>query len=185
MTKRKWIITVASLLVLSAAGFYVYQRRGASNSSGRNDLLGMMPAEASAVVFADLAELRSTPVVGQLFAWAPQPEPDEDYAKFLSETGFHYERDLDRIAIAFQETGEGSSFFAVADGRFDRQRITALANKPGAVEKRGGHEIFAISEGGDTKKIYLTFLSNDRIALTDRTDLGQNLGDSEKRSDNR
>lgn len=185
MSKRKWIGAAVGLLVLSAAGYYVYQRRSASRSSGRNDLLEMMPADASAVVFADLAELRSAPFVAQLFAWAPQPEPDEDYAKFLSETGFHYERDLDRLAIAFQGAGQGSSFFAVADGRFNRQKISALANKPGAVEKRGGHEIFAIPEGSDAKKIYLTFLSNDRIALTDRTDLSQNLGGSEKRSDDR
>ncbi|HKW62338.1 MAG TPA: hypothetical protein VJN89_07315 [Candidatus Acidoferrum sp.] len=183
MSKRKWIAAAAGLLVLSAAGYYVYQRRSASVSPGRNDLLQMMPADASAVVFADLAELRSTPFVAQLFAWAPQPEPDEDYAKFLNETGFHYERDLDRLAIAFQKAGQDSAFFAVADGRFDRQKISALANKSGRAEKRGGHEIFAIPESGDAKKIYLTFLSNNRIALTDRADLDQSIGGVKKRSD--
>ena len=175
MNKRKWI-AAAGLLLLSAVGFYVYQqRRGAGSSSGRNDLLERMPADASAVVFADLAELRRAPFVAQLYAWAPQPEPDEDYARFLNETGFHYERDLDRLAIAFQKAGQDSAFFAVADGRFDLQKISALANKSGTVEKNGSHEIFAIPEGGEAKKIYLTFLSNERIALTDRADLGQNL----------
>ena len=181
MSKRKWIAAATGLLLLSAAGFYIYQRRGASSSSGRNDLLERMPADASAVVFADLTELRSSPFVAQLFAWAPQPEPDDDYAKFLNETGFHYERDLDRLAIAFQEAGQDSAFFAVADGRFDRQKISALVNKSGTVEKRGGHEIFAVPESGGAKKIYLTFLRNDRIALTDRADLGQSLGSGKKR----
>jgi len=180
MSKRKWI-AAAGLLVLSAAGYYVYQRRAAGRSFGRNNLLEMMPADASAVVFADVAELRSTPFVAELFAWAPEPEPDEDYTKFLNETGFHYERDLDRIAIAFQKNGQDSAFFAVADGRFDRQKISAVANKSSTAETLAGHEIFAISESGDAKKIYLTFLSNDRIALTDRADLGQSLG--KKRSD--
>lgn len=182
MTKRKWLSAAATLLLLSAAAFYVYQRRSASNSSGRNDLLERMPADSSAVVFADLAELRSAPFVAQLFAWAPQPEPDEDYGQFLNETGFHYERDLDRLAIAFQKVGQDSAFFAVADGRFDRQKISALANKSGTVERLGGREIFAIPESGDAKKIYLTFLSNYRIALTDRADLSQTLG-AKKRSD--
>ena len=182
MNKRKWIGTVAALVLLSAAGLYVYQRRGASNSSGRDDLLDRMPADSSAVVFADVAELRSAPFVAQLFAWAPQPEPDEDYARFLNETGFHYERDLDRVAIAFQKVGQDSAFFAVADGRFDRQKISALANKSGTVEKRGGHEIFAIPESGEAKKIYLTFLNNGRIALTDRAELAQTLA-AKKRSD--
>ena len=182
MSKRKWIAAAAGLLLLSAAGFYLYQRHGASGSSGRNDLLERMPADASAVVFADLTELRSSPFVTQLFAWAPQPEPDDDYAKFLNETGFHYERDLDRLAIAFQEAEQESAFFAVAEGRFDRQKISALASKSGTVEKRGGHEIFAIPESGDAKKIYLTFLNSDRIVITDRADLGQSLGSGKQRS---
>lgn len=182
MSKRKWIAAAAALVTLSGVGFYVYQRRGVSNSSGRDDLLDRMPADSSAVVFADLAELRSSPFVAQLFAWAPQPEPDVDYARFLNETGFHYERDLDRLAIAFQKDGQDSSFFAVADGRFDRQRISALANKSGTVEKRGSRETFAIPESGAAKKIYLAFLSNNRIALTDRADLVSTLA-AKKRSD--
>jgi hypothetical protein len=183
MSKRKWI-AAALVLVLSAAGFYIYQRHGVSSSSGRNDLLERMPADASAVVFADLTELRSAPFVAQLFAWAPQPEPDEDYAQFLNETGFHYERDLDRLAITFQKAAEDSAFFAVADGRFDRQKILTLASKSGTVEKRGGHEIYVIPESGGERKIYLTFLSHDRIAITDRADLGQILGGRKPSDDN-
>ena len=182
MNKRRWIALIAVLLLLSAAGLYVYQRRGAGVSSGRNDLLERMPADASAVFFADLSELRSAPFVAQLFAWAPQPEPDEDYAQFLKKTDFHYERDLDRLAIAFQKDGQDSTFFAVADGRFDRQKISAVANQSGAVEKRGGREIFSIPQSGDSTKIHLTFLSDNRIVLTDREDLGQSLG-GKKRTD--
>jgi hypothetical protein len=183
VNKRKGIgAAAAALLLLSAAGFYIYQRRGPSSSSGRDDLLDRMPGDSSAVVFADFAELRNAPFVTQLFAWAPQPEPDEDYARFLNETGFQYERDLDRLAISFQNVEQDSAFFAVADGRFDRQKISALANKSGAVEKRGGHEIFAIPESGGARKIYLTFLKNDQIALTDRADIGATLG-AKKRSD--
>src|SRR5262249_30455664 len=175
MSKRKWIAAVAVLVLFGASGFYIYRQRGSGVSSGRDDLLDRMPTDAKTVIFADLAELRRASFVAQLFAWAPEPEPDEDYAKFLNETGFHYERDLDRVAIAFQKAGQDSAFFAVADGRFDLQKISALANKSGTVEKNGSHEIFATPEGGEAKKIYLTFLSNERIALTDRADLGQNL----------
>lgn len=182
MKKHKWIGATLVLLLLGAAGFYVYQRRGGSSSSGRDELLDRMPGDASAVVFADVAELRSSPFVAQLFAWAPQPEPDEDYAKFLNETGFHYERDLDSLAVALQKVGQDSTFFAVANGRFDRQKISAVAKESGTVEKRSGHEIFAIPESGDAKKIYLTFLSNDRIALTDRPDLAPTLA-AKRRSD--
>ena len=176
MSKGKWIAAAAGLFLVSVAGFYAYQRRSTSSSSERNHLLEMMPADGSAVVFVDFSELRSAPLVAQLFAWAPQPQPDDDYARFLNETGFHYERDLDRLAIAFQKTGQDSAFFAVADGRFDRQKILRLVEKSGTAEKHDGHEIFTIAEGGIAKKIYLTFLTNERIAMTDRADLGPRRG---------
>jgi len=59
-----------------------------------------------------------------------------------------------------------------------------LANKSGTIEKRSGNEIFAISESGDARKIYLTFLANNRIAITDRADLGQSLGGKNRKDDN-
>src|SRR5229473_2877671 len=157
MNKRGWIALAAGLLSLSAATFYAYWRYSAHSSTARGDLLEMLPADAGAVLFADLAELRTTPLVAQLYTWAPQPEPDEDYAQFLRETGFHYERDLDHLAIAFEKTGKDSTLFAVADGEFDRQKISALAIKSGTVERRGGREIFAIPESAGAKKIYFTF----------------------------
>ena len=184
MKKRGWIALAAVLLALSAATFYAHRRYSAHSSSARGDLLEMMPADAQAVLFADLAELRTAPFVAQLYVWAPQPEPDEDYAKFLKETGFNYERDLGRLAIAFGKAGQDSTFFAVAEGKFDRQKISALAIKSGTVEKRSGREIFSIPESGSAKKIYFTFLGNDRIALTDRENLGQTLS-AKKRSEDR
>jgi hypothetical protein len=180
MTKRGWIALATSLLLVGV-GFYAYQRHIGYGAAERSDLLAILPSDASAVAFTDLAELRSAPFLGQLFASAPEPQPDEDYARFLNETGFHYERDLDRVALALKSAEEDSSFFAVADGRFDRQKISALAIKSGTVEKRGGREIFAIPESG-AKEIYFTFLGKDRIALTDRRDLSQILS-TKKRND--
>ena len=183
MSRRRWI-ALAGLLLLSAVAFYAYRRYSTRSSSARGDLLGMMPADASAALFVDVAELRSASFVTQLFAWAPQPEPDEDYAQFLKDTGFHYEHDLDHLAIAFERIGQDSAFFAVAEGRFDRQKISAVATKSGSVERRSGHEIFAIPESGSAKKVLFTFLSNSRIVLTDHADLAQTLNTKKKGGDN-
>src|SRR5438034_8595503 len=119
----------------------------------------------------------------ELYTWAPPPQADEDYTKFLNETGFDYERDLDRLAMAFQKTDQDSTFFAVAEGRFDQQKISALARKSGTTERPGGREIFEVPESGGTKKITFVFLSNDRIALTDRPNLGQILSAKKPRSE--
>src|SRR5436305_12569890 len=144
MNKRGWMVLSASLLLLSGAVLYTYQRYHARGPSVRGDVLAMMPSDASAVVFVDLAELRAAPFVAQLYAWAPQPQPDEDYAQFLTETGFHYERDLDHLAMAFEKNGQDSTFLAVPEGNFDPQRIFPLATKFGGVEKDVGGERFAL-----------------------------------------
>jgi len=101
----------------------------------------------------------------------------------LKVTGFHYEHDLDHLAIAFERIGQDSAFFAVAEGRFDRQKISAVATKSGSVERRSGYEIFAIPESGSAKKVFFTFLSNSRIVLTDQADLAQTLNTKKKGGD--
>lgn len=181
LNKREWMALAAGLLFGTGAALYIYQRSSPPSSFARGDLLDMMPADASAIFFADFTQLRSAPFLAQVYAWAPQPEPDEDYTKFLNETGFDYQRDLNRLAMAFQKTGQDSTFFAVAEGRFDRQKISALALKSGTVERRGGREIFEVP-GSGARKITFVFLGKDRIALTDRPNLGQLLS-AKKRDD--
>src|SRR5207302_2561776 len=180
MNKPEWIAVAAGALLGTAAALFIHHLYNTNSSSAREDLLGMMPGDAAAVLFVNLAELRTAPFVTQLFAWAPQPELDEDYARFIKQTNFNYERDLDHFAIAFEKAGQDSAFFAVADGRFDHQKISALAAKSGTVERRNGSEIFAIPETSAAKKVYLKFLSNDRIALTNRSDPRQILGALER-----
>lgn len=182
MSKRGRMATAIVLVIAGVAAFCAYQRYKPRGPSARADLLGMMPGDASAVLFIDAAELRNAPFVAQLFAWAPQPEPDEDYTQFLNETGFHYERDLDHVAIAIEKNGQDSAFFAVAEGRFDRQKLSALALKSGTAEKQKGYEILTVPESGAAKTLRFTFLGNDRIALTDHGDLAGTLN-AKKRGD--
>jgi len=166
MKKIGWV-AVIGLTVLGAAAFYAYERRSGRISSARADMLAMMPSDASAVVFADLVELRSSSFLAQLYSWAPAPSPDADYAQFLKDTGFNYERDLDRLAIAWMNSGGDSTFLAVADGKFDWQKISAVALKSGTHAKLNGRDVFSASENGGAWKLSFTFLSENRIALTD------------------
>jgi hypothetical protein len=170
MKKKTWIV-LAVLALVSAAAIFGYQKWGARNFSPRRDLLAMMPVDSSAVLFVDLAELRRAPFLTQLYAWAPKPQADPDYAQFIKETGFDYERDLNRAAVALERYGQASTFFAIADGRFDQQKISGFAVKAGTVTKRAAREIFSVPVSGSTKRISFTFLRSDRIALTDGSDL--------------
>ena len=134
--------------------------------------LAMMPADSSDVLYADIADLRQTSFIAELHEWAPKPQQvDADYAQFLRDTGFDYERDLDRVAIAILRRGQKTNFFAVADGRFDRKKINTYTSQFGTHEKGGGREIFTVPVTGSPRKISFAFTRQNRIALTNNGDL--------------
>jgi len=180
MKKRTWIGLAAVVVVLTAATFFGYRKWGVQNGSAREEALALMPTEASAVLFADFGELRRAPFVAQLYAWVPKPQADADYEQFVKETGFDYERDLDRAAIAVNKRGQDSTLFAILDGKFDRQKISAYALKDGAATSTGGREIFSVPVAGSADKISFAFMRNDRIALTNDSNLAAFL-DAKKR----
>ena len=169
--KRQLARTVLAVIVIGAIVLYAYRRWGASESSPRNDLLGQMPADASAVLYIDLDALRQSPFLAEFYKWAPQAKVDADYAQFLQSTGFNYENDLNRLSIALLNPSQDSTVYAVADGRFDRKKISAYASQTGTRENRNGREIFSVPLSGSTRRIAVTFLRNDRIALTNGSSL--------------
>ncbi len=178
--KRTWIGLAAIVVVLGAAVLFGYRKWDVQSGSAREQALALMPAEASAILFADFDGLRQTPFVAKLYAWAPKPQADADYALFVNETGFDYERDLQRITIAVEKRGQDSTLFAILDGKFDRQKISAYALKDGSAVKTGAREIFSVPVSGTAKKISFAFLRNDRIAVTDDANLAVFL-DAKKR----
>lgn len=173
--RRGWIGLAVLAIVLGAAAFYAYQHWGVQNGAAREEMLALMPPDASAVFFADFAELRRATFFAELYAWAPKPQADADYAEFLKQTGFDYERDLDRIAVASIKREQDSALDAIVDGKFDKQKISAYALKSGSVSKTDGREIFSVGMSGSAKKLSFTFLRDDRIALTDGADLNSFL----------
>jgi hypothetical protein len=180
MKKRIGIGLAAVLIVLGAAAFFGYRKWSVQNGSAREEVLPLMPTDASAILFVDFGELRQSPFVTQLYAWAPKPQADADYAQFVRETGFDYERDLHQVAIAVERRGQDSTLFAVLDGKFDRQKISAYALKDGSAVKTSGRQIFSVPVSGTAKKISFTFLRSDRIALTNDANLAVFL-DAKKR----
>jgi hypothetical protein len=166
MSKRKIIWLTVVIVILIVAAFFGVRKWSAPSGSAREEMLSLMPTDASAVLFVDFDQLRRAPFIAQLYAWAAKPQTDADYTQFVKDTGFDYERDLDRIAIAVEKRGQDSALFAVVDGKFDRQKISAFALRDGAAVNTAGREIFSVPASSSTKKISFVFLQNNRIALT-------------------
>jgi hypothetical protein len=183
MKKRRIAAAILVVILVGALALYGYRRLGSSGSSPRDELLTQMPTDASAILFLDLDGLRQSPFLAELYKWAPQPKADPDYAQFLQSTGFNYETDLSRVSVAMLKHGQETALFAVADGKFDRKKISAYASQTGTRENRGGREIFSVPVSGSARRIAFTFLRNNRIALTNDASLESSLsaqhGDSD------
>jgi hypothetical protein len=172
MNRRLWIglAFVAALVAIAAVAWHHFFGRG--DSEDRESALALTPADADSVVFADVAQLRTAPFFSALGDWVPQaPQVDADYAKFLQDTGFDYQRDLDRIAVAAIKRGQATEFFAVGDGRFDRKKINTYISEFGTHDKKDGREVFTAPLRGSSRKISFVFLHQNRIAITDDPDL--------------
>lgn len=135
------------------------------------DLLSNLPPGASSVLYVNLADLRRSPFLTALYRWAPQPQADADYTQFVQATGFNYERDLDYVGVGAYKNGSDTTLFAIADGRFDRKKISAYALQTGKRASRDGREFFSIPASTGPRQVSFTFPRSGRVALTNRADL--------------
>jgi hypothetical protein len=182
LKKSVGMAMAAGISLVGVISFSVFKYWPEQHGDPRGEILSLMPATASGVIFADLQQLRGAPFFAQLFAWAPKPPTDFEYAQFVGDTGFDYERDLDRMAVAVEKRGPDSFLLAVADGRFDRKKITDYAAKFGSSQKQNGLDVFTIAPERSTKKIFIAFLNAHRIALANDASLTHLFGSPENGS---
>src|SRR5579864_2596584 len=82
MKKKVGAGLALAAVMLAAIAFWGYQHWRGSNND-RDELLSLMPVSANAVVYVDLQALRNSPFLAGLYAWAPRPSVDADYAEFV------------------------------------------------------------------------------------------------------
>lgn len=165
MPKNRSLIVATAIIFLLLAGFFVYRYWNTGDSAGHREMvLALMPDDASAVVYADVEQLRASPFLAELLRWAPKATPDTDYAQFLQATGFNYETDLNRLAVSINRQSPNATAFAVADGKFDRKKIEAYGSRYASLRTADGKTLFAVPLSSSGRKAFFTFLRDDRIA---------------------
>jgi len=179
--KRAWIIVaILFLLIVCALGVFYYRQRGplpalpgvTNNPGPPPDILTQLPLDAPVVGYIDASALRrlqNSPLAAVLGLTSPGPEADREYQQFVADTGFDYTRDLDHAAVAFWPASLGSDdalsenrAVAIAEGRFDEQKIRAYALRTGKLTNHGAQSIYEIP---GNPPISLEFLSSTRLAL--------------------
>ncbi len=168
MKPRQWLLAFPGFVLLVVAGFLAYRHwEPADRPGAREEMLSLMPADPSVVVFLDLEQFRKSTFLPRLLAWLPHDSVEEDYAQFVKATGFNYERDLDRAAIAFTRQGTRSTMYAIAEGRFDRKKLEEYAKQSGHSFNEKGLQVFSLNLKNSPRPSYFAFLQDDRIVLTD------------------
>ena len=164
--KRKLPILIAVLLVAAAVVAVVQLRRRAPPEAAR-----LLPG-ADGFFYVNIKWLRTLKAVGQL----PPVPHDPDYERFLDETGFQFERDLDEAAFAIHypaKWGNGATggsapeprFSEVFVGKFQGEKLTAYLHKiAGSVENYHSAEIYSIPLEGRTLRV--SILSMDTVAAS-------------------
>src|SRR3984893_18422704 len=183
LRSRKTVLITAGSAVFAIVGaaliYFVFLRSGIADASPSTELLSEVPAGAPTLVYLDLAAIRASSFYQNRPDRSPLTIPDSDYAKFVQATGFDFEKDLDRVAIASWPqpfAQERKKTVAVAEGRFDRQKIHDYAMKEGKLDHQEGREVFlfpsrqptgAGSTRGATEPTWnaLVFLDDHRVAM--------------------
>jgi hypothetical protein len=194
-TTRAWIALAILLLLLFAGGaaFYFWQHHplppivsavpGAPAVVPPSDILSELPPDAPVVAYVDASALRAlqnSPLAAALGLASPGPQADRDYANFVRDTGFDYTRDLDHAAVAFWPASIGTPqnvlgedrVVAIADGRFDQQKIKSYALRTGKEMTHGSQTVYEVP---GNPPVSLTFLSPTRIALAGGKNATQGL----------
>ena len=179
------LAVLVCLAILAGGGFYFfYYGHGILQLAGKGQapgILSELPSDAPVVAYIDVAALRklqNSPLAAILGLAGANPAEDRDYLQFKTDTGFDYTRDLNAVGLAFWPAGLDSSsktlaenrVLAIADGRFDEQKIKAYALRTGKVITRGATSIYAVP---GNPPVSFQFLSPTRIAIAS----GKNASD--------
>ena len=169
MRIRKNYLWAAVAVVVIAGGIVtaVLLRRGAAP-----DAVRLLP-QCDAIVYINLAPIRLFTGLGKNIPQSRDPQ----YEDFVRETGFEFERDLDKAAFAVHygavtngKAGE-SRYSEILQGHFDSGRIANYLRKLAAkVEPYQGHEIYSIPVEDRTVRVAL--LGVDIAAASNAEDPG-------------
>ncbi len=118
MSFRSQAVVGAAVAAVLSAGvaWWVWRQKQEATS-----LFRRLPSENAVLLHVDVARLRRVSALEPLLK--ARVDPDPDYAAFVNQTGFDYQKDLDEAAVAWLP----GRVYIVARGRFDSARLRQYA----------------------------------------------------------
>ena len=168
--RRTLPIFLTVILIVAAVTIAVQLRKQAPPEAAR-----LLPG-ADAFFYINLGRIRRANGGKDL----PAVSRDQEYERFITQTGFEFERDLDEAAFAVHYPGNwpgggtGATapeprFSEVLVGKFHRERLSAyLRQIARAVENYGSVDIFTIHVEG--RALRVAVLNADTVAASNHDD---------------
>jgi hypothetical protein len=167
--RRRLLIPLTVLLIVAVVALIVTLLKHAPPDAAR-----LLPG-ADGFFYVNLGRIRTFNAAGRLPPVSREPE----YQKFVEETGFQFERDLDQAAFAIhypQSWGGGipgsapePRFSEVFIGKIDSGRLTPYLKKiSSSIDDYRGFDIYNIPIEGRTVRVVI--LSYDSVAVSNHPD---------------
>lgn len=162
--RRHLAILITVLVALGLIAAAVYERARSAPEVAR-----LLP-ECDGILYVNWKPVRKfVDFSKEPVAWAPE------YRRFVEQTGFQFERDLDEIAFAIHAPADPqheTRYSEVMLGHFDSDKVNQfLANTARTTESYRNHEVFLIPY--EDRTIRVAVLSLDMIAVSNTGDPAQ------------
>jgi hypothetical protein len=167
--RRRLLIPLVVLLIAAAVALIITLRKHAPPEAAR-----LLPG-ADGFFYINLKWIRTFNATGQLPPVSREPE----YQRFVEETGFQFERDLDQAAFAIhypKSWGGGTAgsaseprFSEIFVGKIDSGRLMAYLKRiSSSIDDYRGFDIYSIPVEGRTVRVVI--LSYDSVAVSNHPD---------------
>lgn len=170
MRVRKNYLWVAAAIVVIAGGIIaaLFLRKHAAP-----DAVRLLP-ECDGVLYVNLGPIRILTDLGQ----STPKERDPQYEDFVRQTGFEFERDLEKAAFAIHygaaPKGKSSEtrYSEILQGHFDRTRVANYLSKLATgVESYQGYDIYSIPVEDRTVRVSLLGVDIAAASNTESADI--------------
>jgi hypothetical protein len=166
-SRRNYLwVTVAIVVIVGGIVTAILLRR-----NGPPDAVRLLPA-SDAVFYINLEPIRLLTGLGK----SPPKERDPQYEDFVRQTGFEFERDLDKAAFAIHYgAGKGKTaetrYSEILQGHFDSARVGSYLQKLAtSTEKYQGYDVYSIPVEDRTVRVALLGIDIAAVSNTENED---------------
>ncbi len=178
--RRNTLLAVlAAVLVVAAIVSALLLRKRAAPEAAR-----LLPP-SDAVFYVNLEPVRLLTNLGK----KPAKDREPEYEEFVHETGFEFERDLDKAAFAVHYSSDPNDkaanprYSEVFQGHFDSARVSQYLRKLAKnVERYRDHDIFIIPLEGRTVRVALLSVDLAAVSNTDGPEVIHGIVDRQKQA---